>query len=194
MGVWDSSYNFRLLFHRAAALKGGAGPQPSGPQMARGGLAAALATDWGLLLSAQVGPGGIQCMTCPGMRVLCLPPSGGLRLISPRRVGGKLGSKDENDAVWEVSTPTPALESRRRVCRGREWGTCLEGGYSRSSVQTDSKGQSHRPFFPPSWTCEGAAPSLSSPLCKMGVISMCRPCFWRPAQCLAHSRPTGGVC
>lgn len=92
MGVWDSSCDFRLLFHGAAALKGGAGPQPSGPQMERGGLAAALATDWGLLLSAQVGPGGIQCMKCPGMRALCLPPSGGLRLINPHRVGGKLGS------------------------------------------------------------------------------------------------------
>ena len=60
MGVWDSSCNFRLFFHRGAALKGGAGPQPSGPQTVHGGLAAALATDWGLLLSAQVGPGGIS--------------------------------------------------------------------------------------------------------------------------------------
>lgn len=111
MGVWDSSYNFRLLFHRAAALKGGAGPQPSGPQMARGGLTAALATDWGLLLSAQVGPGGIQCMRCPGTRALCLPPSGGLRLISPHRVGGKLGSKDKNDAAGKCQHPPRLWEA-----------------------------------------------------------------------------------
>ena len=71
-------------------------------------------------------------MKCPGMRAPCLPPSGGLRVISPHRVGGKLGSKHKNDAACKCQHP-PGLWKPRGGCVTR-WAEAGGAGIRREDI------------------------------------------------------------